>query len=229
MSRTLAALLLTALLAGLLATAALGAAKPSVSLKAAVTSIKVGRVLRLTGTVHNAKASSKAVLICKKVGGAWESIATAKLSAKHTFVAQVTPEEEGTLHLLAFYRYRNSIGIGTAALSNKVAITVKPAPGDWAAVACGYDHTLALKKDGSLWAWGYDAAGQLGVGDTNRLTPTQVGTANDWAAVACGTGCSLALKKDGSLWAWGNNYYGQLGLGDTIQRHRPTLVTGGSL
>ncbi len=49
---------------------------------------------------------------------------------------------------------------------------------DWAAIAPGGAdsyHTLALKKDGSLWAWGFNRFGQLGLGDTSdRLTPTQV-------------------------------------------------------
>ncbi len=44
-----------------------------------------------------------------------------------------------------------------------------------AAVACGYDYSLAVKKDGTLWAWGHNYVGQLGLGDTtNRLTPTDL-------------------------------------------------------
>ena len=58
---------------------------------------------------------------------------------------------------------------------------------DWAAVAGGRWFSLGLKKDGTLWAWGDNASGELGLGDTTgRYSPTQVGTADDWAAVACG-------------------------------------------
>lgn len=96
---------------------------------------------------------------------------------------------------------------------------------DWAQVAAGKDHTLALKSDGSLWAWGANDSGQLGLGDaTNRNTPTRVGTATDWTQVAARTDHTVALKRDGSLWAWGRNTYGQLGLGDTTDRNTPTRV-----
>ena len=47
--------------------------------------------------------------------------------------------------------------------------------GGRAVVACGYDYSLAVKKDGTLWAWGFNRFGQLGLGDTtDRLTPTPV-------------------------------------------------------
>ena len=101
---------------------------------------------------------------------------------------------------------------------------------DWVAVSVGILHTVALKADGTLWAWGLNSAvegisgGQLGLGDTkNRSTPVQVGSAKDWKAVAAGF-YSVALKKDGSLWAWGDNKYGELGLGDTENRNVPTQV-----
>ncbi len=95
------------------------------------------------------------------------------------------------------------------------------------AVACGGEHTVALKSDGSLWTWGRNDVGQLGLGtaDTDRHHPDQVGTDNDWTAVAVARGChTVALKSDGSLWAWGDNAQGQLGLGDTTQRSSPTQV-----
>ena len=90
------------------------------------------------------------------------------------------------------------------------------------------DHTLAVKSDGSLWAWGANDYGQLGIGDTAaRLSPTRVDMATDWAAVACGDDYSAALKTDGSLWVWGHNWSGQLGTTDLVDKHVPTRVTTG--
>jgi alpha-tubulin suppressor-like RCC1 family protein len=81
-------------------------------------------------------------------------------------------------------------------------------------VAAGQNHTLALKTDGTLWAWGYNFRGQLGDGTNDtKYTPTQVGTGNDWDSVAAGNSHTLALKTDGTLWAWGSNEYGRLGDG----------------
>ena len=83
------------------------------------------------------------------------------------------------------------------------------------AVAASYDHSFALKRDGSLWAWGHNGVGQLGLGDVEtRFEPTRVGADSDWAAVAAGDDHSLALKRDGSLWAWGSNWSSKLGLDD---------------
>ena len=101
----------------------------------------------------------------------------------------------------------------------------------WTAIAGGRDHTLALKSDGTLWAWGGNSAfvigttGQLGLGDTtNRYSPVQVGALTTWTSIAAGTTHSLALKSDGTLWAWGRNSYGRLGLGDTAHRSSPVQV-----
>ncbi len=99
---------------------------------------------------------------------------------------------------------------------------------DWASVAPGYYHVLAIKKDGSLWAWGNNIVGQLGLGDqTDRPSPTRVGTRKDWASVAAGTFFSLAVTSNGTLWSWGYNLYGQLGLGDTSDRVSPQQVGSG--
>jgi alpha-tubulin suppressor-like RCC1 family protein len=94
-------------------------------------------------------------------------------------------------------------------------------------VSAGGWHTLALKKDGSLWAWGLNTYGQVGHGSTQEIqdSPVQVG-GDDWAVVVAGEVHSLAIKKDGSLWAWGGNYSGQLGLGDEIDRNTPQRVGG---
>jgi alpha-tubulin suppressor-like RCC1 family protein len=98
-------------------------------------------------------------------------------------------------------------------------------------IAAGFNHTLAIQKDGSLWAWGYNDSGQLGLGDytpppTHRV-PTRVGTASDWVAVAAGAEHSLGLKADGTLWAWGQNGWGKLGLGPSADwQYAPAQVSG---
>ncbi|MGZ6968341.1 MAG: ATP-binding cassette domain-containing protein [Acidimicrobiia bacterium] len=76
----------------------------------------------------------------------------------------------------------------------------------------GGGHGLAIKTDGSLWSWGYNAYGQLGIDQAKVLVPTQVPGLTDVAAVTGGEFHTLAIKN-GSVWAWGNNDDGQLGQG----------------
>ena len=78
------------------------------------------------------------------------------------------------------------------------------------AVAAGNNFSLALKADGTVWAWGFNGAGQLGDGtQTDRLAPVQVqgpggaGNLTDVIAIAAGGYVSLALKSDGTVWSWG--------------------------
>jgi len=84
---------------------------------------------------------------------------------------------------------------------------------NWKQVSCGYNHTAAVKTDGSLWLWGGDNYGQLGDNTTAiKVSPVQtIAGGNNWAQVSCGRGSTAAIKTDGSLWAWGNNRFGQLG------------------
>jgi alpha-tubulin suppressor-like RCC1 family protein len=89
----------------------------------------------------------------------------------------------------------------------------------------GWTHCLALKSDSTVWAWGQNYFGQLGVGDTtDRWLPTQVSGLTGIVAIAEGAGHSLALKKDGTVWAWGYNIFGQLGDSTTIDKHSPVKV-----
>jgi len=88
---------------------------------------------------------------------------------------------------------------------------------NWVSVSAGEYHNLAVKDDGSLWAWGGNFRYQLGDGTkTNRNTPVRSLPGNGWKqAAAGGAAYSVALKKDGTLWAWGANWGGQLGIGST--------------
>lgn len=97
---------------------------------------------------------------------------------------------------------------------------------DWAVIEPGTGHTIARKTDNTIWTWGLNNSGQLGLGDTttNRATPTRVVTSKDWSAVAAGIGHTLACKTNGTLWAWGDNGYGQLGDGTVIDRTTPRQI-----
>jgi alpha-tubulin suppressor-like RCC1 family protein len=87
---------------------------------------------------------------------------------------------------------------------------------DWLRIAAGNAHNLALKTNGTIWSWGSNTWGELGVGDTNdKFSPTLVGTDSDWSRITAGNAHSLAIKTNGMLWGWGFNISGQLGLGDT--------------
>ena len=97
---------------------------------------------------------------------------------------------------------------------------------NWKSVYNGAYHIVAIKNDGTLWAWGSNYFGELGNGTSisNYITPTQIGTANNWKLSACGYGSNLAIKTDGTLWAWGFNNVGQLGDGTTVNKSTPTQI-----
>jgi Regulator of chromosome condensation (RCC1) repeat len=90
-------------------------------------------------------------------------------------------------------------------------------------VAAGFDHALALKKNGTVNAWGDDTDDELGIPTPSNdcscaAAPIKVrGLPQNVTAVAAGDGFSLALTKLGQLWAWGANDEGQLGLGSSVQ------------
>jgi len=109
--------------------------------------------------------------------------------------------------------------------STDTCVVTINAKGPYVIISGGFNFTLAVKEDGTLWAWGTNAYGQLGDGSTvSKLVPTQIGTDTDWGSVAAGNYHSLTIKTDGTLWAWGYNGNGQLGLGDTVTRVVPTQV-----
>ena len=101
----------------------------------------------------------------------------------------------------------------------------------WKSVAGGWNHTLAIKTDGSLWVWGYNDFGQLGINAFgNRSTPvTTFAGGNNWKSVAGGWGTTGAIKTDGTLWLWGDNGGGRLGDNTTTGRYVPvTTFAGGN-
>ncbi len=94
-------------------------------------------------------------------------------------------------------------------------------------VSSSGSHTVALKSDGTVWAWGSNRYGQLGDGSTtDSPTPVQVSGLTGVTAVAAGGVHTAALKSDGTVWVCGSNVYGQLGDGTTNQSATPVRVLG---
>jgi len=98
-----------------------------------------------------------------------------------------------------------------------------------------YRH-FAIKTDGTLWSWGYNIYGTLGLNTSGAgyyrySSPTQVGTDTTWSKISSNgpSNSALGLKTDNTLWAWGiNNFGGQLGLNQPVNTHQssPTQIPG---
>jgi alpha-tubulin suppressor-like RCC1 family protein len=75
--------------------------------------------------------------------------------------------------------------------------------------------TMAIRTNGTLWGWGANSYGELGLNDTStRSSPVQVGGLTTWSSVYVGNNNSHGITTTGELWSWGRNGYGRLGLGE---------------
>jgi alpha-tubulin suppressor-like RCC1 family protein len=108
---------------------------------------------------------------------------------------------------------------------------------NWKQVFAGGFHTAAIKTDGTLWTWGNNGTGQLGLNNSgdafnqlDRSIPvTTFAGGTNWKQVACGNNYTAAIKTDGTLWTWGRNSYGALGINNTTQINTPvTTFAGGT-
>ena len=87
-------------------------------------------------------------------------------------------------------------------------------------------HALAIQQNGSLWSWGTNHDGQLGIGTSynHQALPVQVGTDTDWKSITNGFHFSIGVKTDGTLWGWGRNGRSQLGMAGSFDRNVPTQI-----
>jgi alpha-tubulin suppressor-like RCC1 family protein len=102
---------------------------------------------------------------------------------------------------------------------------------NWCMVSGGGYHTSAIKTDGTLWSWGGNFYGRLGLNNTtNYSTPQQeVCGGTNWCMVSVGSSRTSAIKTDGTLWGWGSNNSGRLGTNDTINYSTPTQEACGGI
>ena len=105
-----------------------------------------------------------------------------------------------------------------------------PGLSDVVAVSTGQRTCLALKSDGTVWAWGNNETGLLGNGSASSTvsiaTPVQIAGLSGIVWISTLFEHAVAVKEDGSVWTWGRNTYGQLGDGTTTPRYTPTQVPG---
>ena len=130
--------------------------------------------------------------------------------------------------------YWTQLGDFTKVENRSTPVTTFAGGTNWKQVHNGTVHTSAIKTDGTLWIWGRNYDGELGINATTgtifRCTPvTTFAGGTNWKQVAGGLFYTAAIKTDGTLWTWGRNSSGQLGTNDTITRLTPvTTFAGGT-
>lgn len=139
------------------------------------------------------------------------------IAGSGTTVTYTAPQEAGSYTITATSRADGSAR-ATATVTVEANLVT--------AIVAGDAFSLALKADGTVWAWGDNSSGQLGLGnqdDTN--TPTQVPALFDVVSITAGSNHALALRADGLVWAWGSNHHSQLGQYLPSVVSTPTLIT----
>lgn len=97
---------------------------------------------------------------------------------------------------------------------------------DWLTVSAGNIFSLAIKTNGTLWSWGLNNLGQLGISNLiDQNLPVQVGTASNWLKIDAGNQHSLAIDTTGFVYAWGDNTFGQFGNGTNTSSSTPIMVS----
>jgi len=100
---------------------------------------------------------------------------------------------------------------------------------DWKLVTTGKHHTCALKEDSTLWCWGSNESGQLGLGVHNGTSvPEKVGGMYTWFSVNAGKYHTCAISTDGTLLCWGSNSRCQTGVPNNNQTMYPTEIPHGT-
>jgi alpha-tubulin suppressor-like RCC1 family protein len=161
----------------------------------------------------------------RKIGRSGSYVQIAIVSADITSYSDITTPSFAPVTTY-YYRVRSYNTVGDSSYSNEGWTAIS---GDWTDVVIGSIHIIGRKSNGTLWAWGSNLGGALGLVDgINRYTPTQIETDSDWAVAVAGGSSgmdyNIAFKTNGTIWGWGYNNYGQLGIGDQFNKYIPTQV-----
>lgn len=153
--------------------------------------------------------------------------------ASNGFHHKIALHEDGTVWCWG-RNHVNQLG-NNSSVDSPTPVQEFSASTDWKFVVAGRYNSMAIKEDGTLWVWGYNGFGQLGVNDTaQRPTPTPVwNNLPEWKYVNSGDYATAAIKTNGELWTWGsgnspqnsgNAGDGQLGTNDRVQRNTPVPI-----
>lgn len=126
---------------------------------------------------------------------------------------------------ITVYQDPSLVGDRDLPVGGQLLPNVSPGDSDWDQIATGVSHSLGIKKDGSLWAWGRGLSGELGDGkyqDSDK--PIKISSGR-WRSVACGERYSLAVTESGDLYSWGANQSGQLGNGSVCDDYSGDSVS----
>jgi alpha-tubulin suppressor-like RCC1 family protein len=154
----------------------------------------------------------------------WSSVASAK---QHC----VAVRSDGTLWSWGLSG-GGRLGNNSGNYSNRSSPTQVGSDTTWSSVKTTTTASFALKTDGTLWTWGPNSLGQLGLnlGNTYRSSPVQIGSPSGYSWTTIGTGAYSVggITSDGSLFTWGGdiNNYGVLGVNSSVNRSAPTQVNG---
>lgn len=173
------------------------------------------------GEIGDGTNSNKNVPTASGSTSGWQSIVAGGMV---TFAIKT----DGTLWAAGM----NTAGqLGDGTMVNRNILTRIGTDTNWKTISThkstDFTHTLAIKNNGTLWAWGENAEGQLGNGTyTNIMLPTMIGSDNNWQSVSTGYKCTAAIKTNGTLWTWGYNSYGILGDGSTASNRNTPVQIG---
>jgi alpha-tubulin suppressor-like RCC1 family protein len=140
----------------------------------------------------------------------------------------VAVDTTGNLYTWGVNTY-GGLGDGTTIDKSSPVIiqTIIPGTGtfsSWTITNCGASHTVAIDTTGALYAWGYNATGQLGDGTTiNKQSPFKIGSSS-WSKINSGISHTVAIDTTGALYVWGGNSLGALGDGTTINKSSPVKL-----
>ena len=90
---------------------------------------------------------------------------------------------------------------------------------------CGYNHTITLSNDGTVYSFGNNSDGQLGLGHNNNISlPSRITNLRKIKQVSCGGNFTVCIDYEGFLWTFGNNRIGQLGTGNSTPFNVPQKI-----
>jgi alpha-tubulin suppressor-like RCC1 family protein len=117
------------------------------------------------------------------------------------------------------------LGNGTITQLNSFTLVATQPSKTWSSVVMSSYFTLAIATDGTLWSWGENSQGQLGINSvTSQSSPSQVGSSTNWRSISISGGTAYAINSSGGLYGWGYNADGQLGDNTVASKSNPTQI-----